>query len=88
LLFLLPKPSVEAEQRQQMVPRATAQLLAPIAGLPRNNGPASERRFTPALGQRSAHARCRRARPTILTWLLRSLSAVIDVRSGLIEADA
>jgi hypothetical protein len=23
LLFLLPKPSVEAEQRQQMVPRAT-----------------------------------------------------------------
>jgi hypothetical protein len=28
LLFLLPKPSVEAEQRQQMVPRAPAQPFA------------------------------------------------------------
>jgi hypothetical protein len=28
LLFLLPKPSVEAEQRQQMVPRATRSTVA------------------------------------------------------------
>jgi hypothetical protein len=34
LLFLLPKPSVEAEQRQQMVPRATSNFCPP-----KDNGP-------------------------------------------------
>jgi hypothetical protein len=43
LLFLLPKPSVEAEQRQQVVPRAPTfgfELLDSQG----NNGPASEKR--------------------------------------------
>jgi hypothetical protein len=39
LLFLLPKPSVEAEQRQQMVPRATRSTFASNCWTPRDNGP-------------------------------------------------
>jgi hypothetical protein len=53
LLFLLPKPSVEAEQRQQMVPRATRSTFASNCWTPRDNGPDIRETVYAALGQRS-----------------------------------
>ena len=52
LLFLLPKPSVEAEQRQQMVPRATRST---VAGLPGEQWPGHQRDGLRCL---SGSARC------------------------------
>jgi hypothetical protein len=58
LLFLLPKPSVKAEQRQQIVPRATRSTVCfQLLDCPGTMARASERRFTPPLGQRSVWRR-------------------------------